>query len=193
VPLPAPVQAPSAPDADADLLKAASAGDGAACAALVERHLPRVHRLAARLLGDASEAQDVAQELFLKLWQAGSGWRRGEAQVRTWIHTVTVNLCRDRLRRLRPQAELDESIEDAATRPPEAEALRGERSAQLHQAIARLPERQREALVLFHLEGFTQAEAAAAMGVGEDALESLLARARRALRSDTLEHHGGSP
>ena len=181
-----------ATDPDADLLKAASAGNQRASAALVARHLQRVHRLAARLLDDADEAEDVAQELFLRLWQAGADWRSGQARVSTWIHTVTVNLCRDRIRRRRPQIALDEGLAEAAELRPEAQAMVGERSEQLRSAIAELPERQREALLLFHYEGLDQAESAAVLGVSEDALESLLARARRGLRQRLPAPQGGA-
>lgn len=176
--------------AEVALLRAASAGDGLACQRLVQRHLPRVHRLAQRLLDDADEAEDVAQELFLRLWQAGAGWREGEARLSTWIHTVTLNLCRDRLRKRRPHQALDEGLIDAGGAGPRQQAQQLERAHALREALAALPERQREALLLFHFEGLSQAEAAGVMALSEDALESLLARARRALKARLAEHRG---
>jgi RNA polymerase sigma-70 factor, ECF subfamily len=174
-------------DPDAALLEACARGDARAQAQLLERHLPRVHRLAARLLDDAAEAEDVAQELFLRLWQLAPLWRGEQARVATWIHTVVLNLCRDRLRRRRPQQAMDEVAEaafgDAPEDRPEAVLGRAERGRILQASIAALPERQREALLLFHVEGLSQAESAAALGISEDALESLLARARRSLRA----------
>jgi RNA polymerase sigma-70 factor (ECF subfamily) len=184
----APTSAPAAGiDPDAALLAACAHGDARAQAQLVERHLVRVHRLAARLLDDAVEAEDVAQELFLRLWQLAPRWRSEQARVSTWIHTVVVNLCRDRLRQRRPQADLDEVsdavLADAGETRPDAALDRAERGAALAAAIAALPQRQREALLLFHVEGLSQRESAAALGIGEEALESLLARARRSLRA----------
>jgi RNA polymerase sigma-70 factor (ECF subfamily) len=183
-------------DPDAALLAAAGRGEPRACAQLVDRHLGRVHRLAARLLEDASEAEDVAQELFLRLWQAAPAWRSGGARVSTWIHTVTLNLCRDRLRRRRPHVPLDDAMAntlagDESARP-EVALQADQREASLRQAIRDLPERQREALLLFHHEGLDQAECAAALGVGVDALESLLARARRALKLRFAAPQGGA-
>lgn len=184
-------------DPDAAVLAAAGRGEPRACAQLVDRHLGRVHRLATRLLDDPAEAEDVAQELFLRLWQAAAGWRRGEARVSTWIHTVTVNLCRDRLRRRRPQLAIDESVEntlmgDESAQPDRALQL-DQREGALREAIQALPERQREALLLFHYEGLDQGECAQALGVSVDALESLLARARRALKQRFAATEGGTP
>lgn len=194
---PAEIREAAADDPDAAWMSAAGRGEPRACAQLVDRHLGRVHRLATRLLDDASEAEDVAQELFLRLWQAAPNWRRGEARVSTWIHTVTLNLCRDRLRRRRPQLRIDETVEhllpaDEAAQP-EHSLQTGQREQQLRAAIQALPERQREALLLFHFEGLDQAECAAALDVSVDALESLLARARRALKQRCSAPQGGAP
>jgi len=194
---PAEIREAAVDDPDAAWMSAAGRGEPRACAQLVDRHLGRVHRLATRLLDDASEAEDVAQELFLRLWQAAPNWRRGEARVSTWIHTVTLNLCRDRLRRRRPQLRIDETVEhllpaDEAAQP-EHSLQTGQREQQLRAAIQALPERQREALLLFHFEGLDQAECAAALDVSVDALESLLARARRALKQRCSAPQGGAP
>lgn len=194
---PAEVREAAVDDPDAAWMSAAGRGEPRACAQLVDRHLGRVHRLATRLLDDASEAEDVAQELFLRLWQAAPNWRRGEARVSTWIHTVTLNLCRDRLRRRRPQLRIDETVEHLLpadeSAQPEHRLQSDQREQQLRAAIQALPERQREALLLFHFEGLDQAECAAALDVSVDALESLLARARRALKQRCSAPQGGAP
>lgn len=194
--LPAIAREAAADDPDAALLAAAGRGDPHACAQLVDRHLGRVHRLASRLLDDATEAEDVSQELFLRLWQASTGWRSGDARVSTWIHTVTLNLCRDRLRRRRPQVQIDEVAENVLASDdsahPDIALQEGQREQHLREAINALPERQREALLLFHYEGLDQAECATALGVSVDALESLLARARRALKARFTAPEGGA-
>lgn len=194
---PAEIREAAVDDPDAAWMSAAGRGEPRACAQLVDRHLGRVHRLATRLLDDASEAEDVAQELFLRLWQAAPNWRRGEARVSTWIHTVTLNLCRDRLRRRRPQLRIDETVEHLLpadeSAQPEHRLQSDQREQQLRAAIQALPERQREALLLFHFEGLDQAECAAALDVSVDALESLLARARRALKQRCSAPQGGAP
>jgi RNA polymerase sigma-70 factor (ECF subfamily) len=170
---------------DAALLAAYARGDRAAARALTDRLVPRVYGFAARMLGDRAEAEDVAQEAMLRLWRQAPAWRPGEAAVATWVYRVAANLCTDRLRRRRT-APLDEAPE-----PPDegqAGALAGlieaDRARALEAALARLPGRQRQAVVLRHLEGLSNPEIAEIMGVGVEAVESLTARGRRALAAD---------
>lgn len=181
-------------DPDDELLSRLGRGEPQAARELVARKLPRVLALAQRLLGQRAEAEDVAQESFLRAWKQAPHWRRGEARFDTWLHRVVLNLCHDRLRaprRRHEQAtdELPDAPDPAAT--PE-ERYAGQRMSQrVAAAMAALPPRQREAVVLFHYQELPQAEAAALMDVSVDALESLLARARRSLRAQLAD--GGPP
>lgn len=171
-------------DPDADLLPAIAAGDARACESLVDRHANRVHGLASRLLGDRAEADDVSQEVFIAAWQHAGRWHPGgSARFSTWLTRVTLNACRDRLRGRRPTAPVDvlESLPGDAG--PERRTLDAERVLRVRTALDELPPRQREALVLCHYQGLRQDEAAAAMELSVEALESLLARARRTLRT----------
>ena len=93
-----PDAAPRPPDPDAALVRALGEGDEAALAALVDRHLARITALAGRLLDSPAEAQEVAQEVFLRAWKLRGSWREGRARYATWLHQVALNLCRDRLR-----------------------------------------------------------------------------------------------
>lgn len=151
--------------------------------ALTARKLPRLISLAARILGDAAEAEDVAQESMIRAWRQAPAWRFGEARFDTWLHQVALNLCRDRLRRRRPGGPEDlEGLVDSGPSPDrglEAKDV-GDRVAA---AMAVLPPRQREALVLCHYQEMGNIEAAAALGISVEALESLLSRGRRALRA----------
>jgi RNA polymerase sigma factor (sigma-70 family) len=129
------------------------------------------------------EAEDVAQEAFVRIWKQAPHWKEGEARFDTWIHRVALNLCYDRLRGRRedPVAELpDEPDHDAQ---PDLQHDARERDERVRAALAKLPARQREALVLNYYQELSNIEAAALMGITVDALESLLARARRSLRA----------
>lgn len=165
---------------DDELIRRYARGDAAAARALVERQAPRLLSLARRMLGDAAEAEDVAQEAMLRLWRAAASWRPGEAKAGTWLYRVASNLCLDRLRRRRPTGELPEDAADG--RPSTlADMARADRAAALDAALAELPERQRLAIVLRHIEERGNPEIAETLGVSVEAVESLLARGRRAL------------
>ena len=189
---PEPTSANAAPgkalwdDPDAELLAAYAAGERAAARALIDRLAPRVLALASRMLGDTAEAEDVTQEAMLRLWRQAPDWRPGGAKVSTWLTRVALNLATDRLRRRRGIA-LDEAFsggaEPADGRPPSDSALiAAERAAALRAALADLPVRQAQAVALRHLEGLSNPEIAAAMEIGVEAVESLTARGRRALK-----------
>jgi RNA polymerase sigma factor (sigma-70 family) len=168
------------PLSDDELIRRYALGDAAAARTLVERHAPRLMALGRRMLGDPAEAEDVAQEAMLRLWRGAAAWRPGEAGAGTWLHRVATNLCLDRLRRRRPTGELPEDAPDGG-RSVVATLARADRAAALDAALAELPERQRVAIVLRHIEERGNPEIAAALDVSVEAVESLLARGRRAL------------
>jgi RNA polymerase sigma factor (sigma-70 family) len=125
----------------------------------------------------------VAQETFLRAWKQAPSWRPGAARFDTWLHRVALNLCYDRLRRRRETLmEFPPDVVDDGPAPD-----RGLEAADVGRRVARamqaLPERQREAIVLCHYQDLGAAEASRLMGVSIEALESLLSRGRRALRS----------
>lgn len=175
-------------DPDEELVRRIGAGDSTAMQAMVARKLPRILALAARMLGDPAEAEDVAQETFVRIWRHASGWRQGHARFDTWIHRVALNLCYDRLRRRREWVtdELPEVADDA----PLPDAMPGDEERRVNQALLRLAPRQREAIVLVYYQELSNIEAAGAMQVSVDALESLLARGRRALQAMLIGDDG---
>ena len=159
-------------------------GDPDAARLLAQRLLPRMLGVATRLLTDRAEAEDVAQEAMIRLWRVAPDWRAGEARVSTWLYRVVTNLCTDRRRaRIRRPAEgLDDApeVSDGA-RSAVAGMIEADRMAALGAALAQLPERQRQAVVLRHIEGLTNPEIAVVLDVGVDAVESLTARGKRGL------------
>jgi RNA polymerase sigma factor (sigma-70 family) len=171
---------------DAALLVLYANGDASAARILTTRLVPRVLGYAARLLGDRAEAEDVAQEAMLRLWRIAPNWRQGEAQVSTWLYRVVTNLCTDRLRKpaRRRSVTLDAAPEMSDGTPGvEARMIEADRAAALADALAQLPERQRQAVILRHIEGLSNSEIAAVMEIGVEAVESLTARGKRTLAS----------
>ncbi len=167
---------------DEALLVLYANGDPEAARALTLRLAPMALRLAARMLGERTEAEDVAQEAMLRLWRVAPDWRQGEAKVSTWLYRVTSNLCTDRLRRRGRSVALDAVAEPEDGRPGAVAGLiEADRATALEAALAALPDRQRQAVVLRHLEGLTNPEIAEIMEIGVEAVESLTARGKRAL------------
>ena len=169
-------------DPDEELLARVADGDPASVRALVARKLPRLLSLAGRMLGDASAAEDVAQEAFLRVWKQAPRWRPGAARFDTWLYRVALNLCYDRLRRRRElsYAEPPDRADEAPG--PERGLEAADTGRRVSAELQALPDRQREAIVLCHYQELGNIEAAAIMGVSVEALESLLGRGRRTMR-----------
>ncbi len=176
------VQAAELVDGDAELLQAIAGGDRSAFDRLSRRHLDRAYGVALRMTGSRADAQDVVQDVFLRLWQRPDAWRPGQAQFSTWLYRVVVNRCLDLKRR--PKGTDLDSMEEP--QDPDANAedslLDAERNRALDSAVRQLPERQREAIVLTYTAGLRNAEAASAMEISVKAFEALLVRAKRELR-----------
>ncbi len=168
---------------DEVLLALYANGDADAALVLTQRLTPRMFGLAIRMLGDVSEAEDVVQEAMLRLWRIAPDWRRGEAQVSTWLYRVVFNLATDRLRVRKRQGPSLDAIEDPASPEPGApEQLQDKaRNAALQGALDDLPDRQKQAVILRHIEGLANPEIAQIMGITTEAVESLTARGKRAL------------
>ena len=170
---------------DAEIMQRVHEGEADASRELVELYLDRIVAYGYKMLSDATEAEDVAQDAFLRLWQNAGRWRP-EAPVIHWLHRVTYNLCIDRLRRRSPIA-LELVPEPADSAPNPVAALQSSQiTAAVSSAIEALPDRQRAAVSLVHQQGLSNIETAAIMDISVEAVESLLARGRRTLRR-TLE------
>ncbi len=164
------------------LMARVGARDPAAFRILVDSYATRLHRIAFRMIGDATEAEDVAQEALLRLWKHADRWQSGGSGAGAWLTRVAMNLCLDRLRRRRFASDDDvpERVDDAPLAPETIDAER--KRALVVLAIAALPDRQRAAIVLTYYEDQSNAAAAALLDMNIKAFESLLLRARGALR-----------
>ena len=176
------VQAAELVDGDAELLQAIAEGDRAAFDRLSRRHLDRAYGVALRMTGSRADAEDVVQDVFMRLWLKPESWRPGQAQFSTWLYRVVVNRCLDLKRR--PKGADLESVEEPADPDANAEdsLLEQERNRALESAVAHLPERQRTAVVLTYTAGLRNVEAASTMEISVKAFEALLVRAKRELR-----------
>jgi RNA polymerase sigma factor (sigma-70 family) len=172
----------SGDDPDGDLVVRIAAGEPAAVQAFVARKLPRMLALARRMLSDPAEAEDVAQEVFVRVWRQAKTWRPGAARFDTWMHRVALNLCYDRLRRRREDVPGDLPDRADPSHNAEQSLETRELGRRIEQALAALPERQRTAMVLHHYQELSNIEVAALMETSVEAVESLLSRGRRALK-----------
>ncbi|HET8602181.1 MAG TPA: RNA polymerase sigma factor SigM [Segeticoccus sp.] len=161
---------------DRELLAAHCAGDAEAFGELFRRHRDRMWAVALRTCRDREMAADAVQDGFVSAFRRADSFR-GDAQVTTWLHRIVVNACLDRLRRVKPTVELPER-EPADPR----DATSGvEDALDVRQALDRLPEGQRLALVLVDMQGLSVAEAAAVLEVAEGTVKSRCARGRAAM------------
>ncbi len=166
-----------------DLLVLFVRGDQAAAAALTARLAPRALAVALRMMGNRAEAEDITQEAMMRLWRMAPDWQPGKAQVSTWLYRVVSNLCIDMKRRARGGTlGLDDVSEPADNAASALETLQQQtRHDALQQALMQLPVRQRQAVVLRHIEELSNPEIADIMDIGVEAVESLTARAKRGL------------
>ena len=166
---------------DGGLLEAAAGREAAAFAEIVSRYYQPVYRLVWRMTGGAGDCEDIAQDAFVRLWQNPAQVREAKA-LKGWLLRVASNAVIDRSRKPR-HGDLDSApeIADPAARP-DAPLARQQAARLIDGRIAGLPERQRQALALVYYEGLSNIDAAQAMEVSVEAVESLLSRARRGLK-----------
>lgn len=168
---------------DNEMMRAIDARDADAFASVVGAYSTPLYRIAWRMLGDAAEAEDIAQEALLRLWDHAGRWRGDGPGIGAWLHRVTTNLCLDRLRRHKFGS--DEDVPERVDETPGADEQMDEdrmRAATIA-AIGELPERQRAAIVLTYYEELSNQAAADALDMKIKAFESLLLRARHALKA----------
>jgi RNA polymerase sigma-70 factor, ECF subfamily len=169
---------------DEALMAAVSARQHHAFRILMGRHMPRAIRVAQRIVRDSGEADDIGQEAFLRVWSRAASFDPEIARFTTWLYRIVLNLAFDRTPR-RQHSPIDEASDVRSDDPePVERVIADEERRILEWAMADLPERQRAAIALFHMEGLSGEDAAHAMGLGAKAFESLLGRARAALKQN---------
>ncbi|MGH7163292.1 MAG: RNA polymerase sigma factor [Planctomycetota bacterium] len=178
---------------DVELMLAFRAGDDGAFSVLVQRHKDAVMNLTYRYLGNRADAEDLAQEVFLRVYRARKGYRP-DAKFSTWLYRVAVNACLNevRSRKSRPthraaalnagDGEIGAALPDARNEAPPEAAAREELRAAVRNAVDALPERQRLALLLNKFHGLGYQEMAGALDLSVPAVKSLLVRARESVR-----------
>lgn len=168
-------------DGDDALMQRVAQSDASAFRLLVDAHGAMLHRLAFRMLGDAAEAEDVAQESLLRLWRDAPRWQAGHSGVAAWLTRVAMNQCLDRLRRRKFAS--DEAVPEREDESPLAPDLidAGASRERVIAAVANLSDRQRAAIVLTYYEDQPNNAAATMLDMNIKAFESLLLRARAAL------------
>ena len=170
---------------DGTLARRAAAGDRDAFAALVERHYERIYRLGARVLGDADEAADLAQDVCVALPARLASWR-GESRFSTWLYRVVVNAARDALRRkdARRRGERSFAETEALVRVEDpSSAARACEASWLRRALGELPEDLRVTVFLVLEEELRHAEAGEVLGISESTVSWRMHEVRKRLRA----------
>lgn len=160
--------------------------DEAAFEILVHRHTQAIHTFVFRLIGDRVESEDLTQETFLRMWQRASKWVPGSVKFTTWLHQIARNLCIDEFRKAQSKKRTA-SVEAYDNQDSSLDRLAQlDQTAAVRKVLSELPERQRTALVLCQVQGWSQQAAAQVVGTTTDGIQALIARARRTLRNSVL-------
>jgi len=177
-------------DGDDQLMERISGGDEVAFAMLLKRHNGRFYRVAYRYVGNRTEAEDIVQEAFLRIWSKPFLWQVGRnTAFTTWFYRIVVNLCFDHKKKKRPSLLEDDSYVEDDRDSQEAVMIADQKQRWLAEQIAALPDRQRMALNLCFYEELSNKDAANAMGIRLGALESLLIRAKSTIKYALKKHY----
>ena len=169
-------------DEDDELLARIGRHDQAAFRRLVEKHIDRCYALALRILNNAADAEDVVQDVMLKVWSHRGTWQEGNARFSTWLYRVVTNRCLD-LRRKPVTEDMEKAPELADGRPDAVSTIQeGEVASMLDRAMSKLPQNQRIAIILSYTDDLSNPEIAEIMETTVTAVESLLKRGRQQLR-----------
>lgn len=165
------------------LMTQIASGNGDAFQTVIDRHMLPVYHFAYSILKDITAAEDITQETCVRLWKHAHNWNPS-GKIRSWLFRIAHNLCIDEIRKRRPHADIDVFADSIADHAPDTVRQMEETqiSQTVKQALFQIPVRQRTAIMLVHYSEQSNKEAAETMGISVDALESLLARGRKALK-----------
>ena len=161
-------------------------GDRSAFDVLVRRHINALHGYAFRLSRNPASADDLVQDTWLNVWQKAASYKPGKVQLTTWLHRIVHNKFVDEARKSRPTASENEFLAITDGHDLEREYATQQTWSEVDALLSQLPHNQRAAIVLTHVQGFSNQETAEIMNSSVRAVESLLARARRALRASQV-------
>lgn len=149
---------------------------------LLARHIKGLHTYTYRYCQNYSDAEDITQEAFLRVWKQAHTWQVGRVRFTTWLYRIAHNLCIDAFRKHKPEFESHDQLTSAEPSQEQALELQGKNES-LKTAMNALPSRQRDAILLCNLQGFSNRQAAEILQISVDALESLLSRGRLSLKN----------
>jgi len=171
-----------AEESEAMLVRRVVNKDQPAFQQLLDKHLPGINRYVIRMMGNASNSDDIIQEVFLRLWTRADSFNPEVSRLSTWLHNIAHNLCIDYFRKNSKLTQIP--IEDTiGGEEPDLELVATIQRQDVKAALMALPERQRSAIIMCHYQGLSNREAAEIMNISVDALESLLSRGRLKLKS----------
>ncbi|PZN33383.1 MAG: RNA polymerase subunit sigma-24 [Proteobacteria bacterium] len=175
------------PTADADIHERLRGRDyREAFTLLLPRYRDKVFRLSVSMLRDQARAEDITQEVFLRIWRALPGFQ-GQSALSTWIYAITKNACLSELRKRRPQVSLDDDEYDSEVASLAAPEVDDSATVSVGQLLERLPERYRQVVTLFYMEDKSYDQTAASLGLPLGTVKALLHRARKRLIELTRE------
>jgi RNA polymerase sigma-70 factor (ECF subfamily) len=168
---------------DESLVVQVTLGNRDAYQQLLSRQLSPMSQYVTRMMGHSADTEDILQEVFLRLWTHADRYKPEVAKVSTWLHSIAHHLCIDHLRKHQRLVLTAAPPETIGGEEPDALLSRSHANSRVMQALTTLPERQRSAIILCHYQELSNKDAASILEVSVDALESLLARGRRNLKT----------
>lgn len=166
---------------DDELMIQVIARDEDAYTELIDRHINALYAFVYRFCDNPSDAEDVTQTALVRVWERAATWRAGEVRFKTWLFQIARNLCIDEFRR-QNRYETSDVDPDELVRDESGEFEKEEKLRWLRREMGELPERQRTALALCSIQGWSQADVAEILGCSVEAVDGLLGRGRRTLR-----------